>query len=209
MAQYSGRKCVLSHENMIVSESIYILKEALVWLSRIGRCRGFGVQSPTDYSFIRYVVNEHYPYYAYADLAARHPADGRLQRKLGRLCMRIANFLQPSVIVNGCVSDSLPDYLRAGCRRAAVRSDAADADTADLIVVPATAGGERLFADAVGKTTGRSVLVVTGIKDNRAARRFWRAVVADRRVGVTFDLYYAGVAFFDTKRYKHNYIVNF
>ena len=139
---------------MIVSESIYILKEALVWLSRIGRCRGFGVQSPTDYSFIRYVVNEHYPYYAYADLAARHPADGRLQRKLGRLCMRIANFLQPSVIVNGCVSDSLPDYLRAGCRRAAVRSDAADADTADLIVVPATAGGERLFADAVGKTTG-------------------------------------------------------
>jgi len=107
------------------------------------------------------------------------------------------------------VSDSLPDYLRAGCRRAAVRSDAADADTADLIVVPATAGGERLFADAVGKTTGRSVLVVTGIKDSRAARRFWRAVAADRRVGVTFDLYYAGVAFFDTKRYKHNYIVNF
>ena len=39
-----------------------------VWLSRINHCRGFGVQSPSAYAFIRYVVNEHYPYYAYEDL---------------------------------------------------------------------------------------------------------------------------------------------
>ena len=53
----------------------------LVWLSRIHHCRGFGIQSPTDYAFVRYVVNEHWPYYAYDQLTA----DSWLNKKLGRL----------------------------------------------------------------------------------------------------------------------------
>ena len=36
-----------------------------VWLRRIHRSGGFGIQSPKDYAFVRYVVNEHWPYYAY------------------------------------------------------------------------------------------------------------------------------------------------
>ena len=44
------------------------LKRYLVWLGRIHRCGGFGIQSPTDYSFVRYVINEHWPYYAYDSL---------------------------------------------------------------------------------------------------------------------------------------------
>ena len=44
------------------------LRHAFVWLKRIGHCRGFGVQSPTDYWLVRYVINEHWPYYQYASL---------------------------------------------------------------------------------------------------------------------------------------------
>ena len=33
------------------------LRHAFVWLMRIGHCRGFGVQSPTDYWLVRYVIN--------------------------------------------------------------------------------------------------------------------------------------------------------
>ena len=45
----------------------------VVWAVRIGHCRGFGVQSPWAYRMVRYVINEHWPYYAYAPLAARFP----------------------------------------------------------------------------------------------------------------------------------------
>ena len=64
------------------------LQQVFVWLSRIHRCRGFGIQSPTDYAFVRYVVNEHWPYYAY-DLL---PNDAWLTRKLGKLYFRLANW---------------------------------------------------------------------------------------------------------------------
>jgi hypothetical protein len=34
-------------------------------------------------------------------------------------------------------------------------------------------------------------------------------VERDVRTGVTFDLYYCGIVFFDKKRHKMNYKVNF
>ena len=63
----------------------------LLWLRRIRHSRGFGVQSPTAYSFIRYVINEHYPYYAYSELAEQFPSTGWCERKLFRLYLRIAS----------------------------------------------------------------------------------------------------------------------
>ena len=64
------------------------LHQAYVWLRRISHCRGFGIQSPTDYRFVRYVVNEHWPYYAYESLGQN---DDWLRRKLGLLYFRLAN----------------------------------------------------------------------------------------------------------------------
>ena len=81
----------------------------LVWLSRIHCCRGFGIQSPTDYAFVRYVVNEHWPYYAYDVLRE----DDWLREKLGRLYMRLANWRQPTVIL----SDDYLQWFHAGCHQ--------------------------------------------------------------------------------------------
>lgn len=47
------------------------VKRLSVWLRRAHHSRGFGVQSPSAYSFVRYVINEHYPYYSYDLLAAQ------------------------------------------------------------------------------------------------------------------------------------------
>jgi hypothetical protein len=47
---------------------------------------------------------------------------------------------------------------------------------------------------------------VEGIVDNKEA---WQQIVDDQRTGVTFDLYYCGLAMFDKKRIKKNYIINF
>ena len=92
------------------------LTRLLVWLSRISHCRGFGIQSPTDYWRVRYVVNEHWPYYQYSETGR---GDGWLRRKLGRLYFRLANWRQPQTIV----SSDYHDYWRAGCRRAKVVSE--------------------------------------------------------------------------------------
>ena len=76
------------------------LRRMLVWLSRMRHSRGFGVQSPWAYRMVRYVINEHYPYYAYDDLALSYPGLGVVERKMCELCLRLANSVQPSLVVN-------------------------------------------------------------------------------------------------------------
>ena len=80
------------------------VKHFFVWLSRITHCRGFGIQSPTDYWLVRYVINEHWPYYQYA---AFENEDDWLTQKLGQLYFRLANWRQPTVIE----SDGYRNYL--------------------------------------------------------------------------------------------------
>ena len=62
-------------------------------MSRAKYCRGFGIQSPWAYRFVRYVVNEHYPYYAYDDLRPLFPHLSKRERRVCELYLRIANHL--------------------------------------------------------------------------------------------------------------------
>ena len=170
-----------------------LLKRSLVWLSRIHRCRGFGIQSPTDYSFVRYVVNEHWPYYAYQELKE----EDWLIRKLGYLYIRLANWRQPSMMLY----DEYQRFWEAGCRKV-VFSSYIDKVEIARILVEDKAGWEKLLS----KCDQQSVIVVEGIwRDwNR-----WREIECDSRTSVTFDLYYCGIVFFDKTRFKHNYQINF
>ena len=90
------------------------LPRFLVWLSRIHKCQGFGIQSPTDFDFVRTVVNEHDAYYAYDELQA----DNWLQRKLGELYLRVANWRQPATIL----TDDYQPWFQAGCHSARIVS---------------------------------------------------------------------------------------
>lgn len=175
------------------------LTRILVWLRRLPHSRGFGVQSPTDYWLVRYVVNEHWPYYQYSELGA---ADGWLARKLGRLYFRLANWRQPAVIV---APTEAARYAQAGCRRARVVAPA-DAPRTELTLLRLEGDYRAAFGQAVAKADDQSVVVIEGIWRDRD---FWQQVVADERTGVTFDLYYCGIVMFDKKRAKQNYIINF
>lgn len=166
-----------------------------VWLRRAPHSRGFGIQSPTDYWFVRYVVNEHWPYYQYAELG---DGDDWLRRKLGRLYLRLANWLQPRLVV----TSDYRDYFRAGCRRAEIRPEGDPPALVRLTVEEGMPALERAY----GMADARSLLVVEGIWRDQ---ELWRQVVADERTGTTFDLYYCGVVMFDKKRDKHHYIINF
>lgn len=172
------------------------VKHLFVWLSRLRHCRGFGIQSPTDYWLVRYVVNEHWPYYHYATVGQE---DGWLRQKMGRLYLRLANWRQPSVVV----SDDYDEYFKAGCHKTEVVKSA-DFKGERLELVRIDAGSD--VTPLYNKVDERTVLVVEDIKRHP---RSWRQIVDDERTGVTFDLYYCGIVMFDKKRTKHHYIINF
>ena len=200
-----------------------------VWLSRINHCRGFGVQSPSAYAFIRYVVNEHYPYYAYEDLRKQHADVSDVRLKLCKLYLRLANYAQPAQwLWCGEPGDAERSYVNSGCSH--TRQSVADADSAlptpdaaqpTVAVIPLSAPDAtrrtlaQLFVETADEARrlsetshSKTMLVVEGIGHDAPAADIWRQLTADSRVSVTFDLYYCGIAFFDS-RYKQDYIVNF
>lgn len=181
------------------------LTASVVWLSRIGHCRGFGIQSPGDYWFVRYVINEHWPYYQYNTLGK---GDDWLTQKVGRLLFRIANWRQPSVID----SSAYQEYLQAGCRNALLvggenegrKEEEMESD--DMVVMSLEGDYYRRLTHIYNKVNSDTVLIVADI---RRAKDLWREIVADERSIITFDLYYCGIVMFDKKRHKQNYIINF
>lgn len=172
---------------------MYWLTRPFVWLSRIRYCRGFGIQSPADYWFVRYVINEHWPYYQYSGLGV---GDDVLRQRLGRLYFRLANWRQPNVVIN----NKYQSYIKAGCK-GVVFSD--NADRVEMMLISLNGDVVEPIFD---KVDGRSVLIVEGIRDEKER---WLEIVRDERTGVTFDLYYCGIVLFDKSRYKKHYIINF
>lgn len=62
------------------------------YIRRMGKSRGFGIQSPWAYTFVTEVIGERMPYYAYEEIDKRYP---RHQRKRQRLYHRVQNFVHP------------------------------------------------------------------------------------------------------------------
>ena len=201
----------------------YRIKRALVWIRRMRYSRGFGVQSPWAYRFVRYVVNEHYPYYEYTHLNKEVYGINKFTRKLCRLYFRIANYCQPKLVVDyGSSTTAYRTYFRAGCHSCHVVQLSADekgmdklddllAQNAKVDVARISLKGD--YRDVVDKLMDhvdrKSLLIIQRIKKNKNTVDYWRELVDDERTGVTFDLYYCGIIFFDNKKFKRNYIVNF
>lgn len=194
----------------------YHASRIYIWLTRFHRCRGFGVQSPSDYSFIRYVINEHYPYYAYSDLKSAMPDAGPLAHRLGRLYFRIANHLQPAVIADiHPGTDAYAAYMHAGCRHAVITHDAADIAKADMLRItlsddtPTSDGYAAIIRKAIATARPDSIIILEGINRNRATHAFWHSIQQDKRAAITFDLHYAGLILLPPNRYPQRYTVCF
>lgn len=192
-----------------------IFTRLAVWLSRMHHSRGFGVQSPSAYRFIRYVVSEHYPYYAYAEMERKHPRMAWCERKMGRLYFRLANFCQAPFLVDfGAQSGMIAEYVQRGCRHTRLLPAAEAATTKaqeawHFVRMCPEEGCIGFLAEAMKHADEHTIIVVEDIHSCRTARQLWRTLKESKAVSVTFDLYYCGIAFFDTSRFKQNYIVNF
>ena len=189
------------------------MKQLLVWLRRCKYSRGFGVQSPWAYRFVRYVINEHAPYYAYDELAeASCNHDARWQ-KLCRLYFRLANYLRAEDwLVCSPNAFMYVDYIKRGSHKCEVRyiHDLEDIQSSmDVASIALEGSYEPLCERLLEMSKSDGMLILEGIHQNKTTLAFWREIVKDYRVGVTFDLYDCGILFFDKKHYKKNYIINF
>lgn len=192
-----------------------------IWLRRITHCRGFGIQSPWAYRFVRYVVNEHYPYYAYAELKELLDRTEPVQRKLSRLYFRIANYRQADHVIDYMSPCSAYDIImKRGCRKTAIChlesgcvkqqiADILDDGEIDMLRMSLKGNYESFYDLAVQYAGSSSLFILEGIYSTADALSFWQRVVNDVRCSVTFDLYYCGVVFFNKKLFKTNYIINF
>ena len=193
----------------------YKVQRYLHWLRRIKYCRGFGVQSPSAYRFIRYVINEHYPYYAYDELRKELPRLDSLTRKRMELYFRISNFGQASLCLDySRRDDTIATYVGRGCNATRVRNIAdsqqpVSRDKIEVLRICPIAGCESVLAAALEQADDRTLFVIEDIGYNDTAKRMWQKLLESDITSVSYDLYYLGIAFFDRKRYKNNYIVNF
>ena len=189
----------------------------LVWLRRSRHSRGFGVQSPWAYRFIRYVVNEHYPYYAYDDLSRQYEGYPKQIQKLCRLYFRIANFWQAEQALDYSAASETDiirlygTFMKRGCNKLEVVPvrHAADFSSVRLMRLSVEGDYRQVFEKAVSLANASTMIIVEQIKRDKESRTFWKSIVDDPRCITTFDLYYCGIIFFDKKRYKENYVVNF
>ncbi len=201
---------------------MYILRRSLVWLQRWRKSLGFGVQSPWVYGFNRNVVNEHYPYYAYETLQKQLPDIDKRTRKLCRLYFRIANWKQAGTIVEFApVTRVFAQYMKTGYHGSEILSvDALQNEESyseelrkigkiEILCIEPAEDYLTFFKVAKGFVDDSSMFIIHHIKRDRHTKIFWKQIVEDTDCITTLDLYYCGIVFFDSKRYKEHYIFNF
>ena len=184
-------------------------------LLRIPRSYGFGVQSPFAYEFVRCVVNEKYPYYAYEELYDREAVRDKTELKRCRLCLRLANYIQASSWGIALEKNQRYEkYINAGCRKTKVLTGCSadrrsELGSCQVLLMTLLDDWRPMFDSFVETATSRSVLLVMNIDVTRETRQAWRRIMKDSRTGVTFDLLDCGIVFFDLKMHKRNYKINY
>ena len=197
---------------MFVKALKYRVKWIWNWIHRMGYSRGFGVQSPSAYSFIRYVLTEHYPYYAYDELKMRFKSFDHATKKKGRLYFRLANYAQASHWFDyHSAEQPYAAYVHEGCRKTIFQAiDGKTIPNAFRIARLSMTEDYQAVYEALCKVaTDDSILILEGINDNKDTKAFWRRVQESQKATRTYDLFLCGIIVFDTSKHKHHYIVNF
>ncbi|NDW13048.1 hypothetical protein D0T50_09095 [Bacteroides sp. 214] len=199
---------------------IHSLKRSFVWLKRFRYRCGYGVHSPFAFNFITQVIYEKENYYAYKELEQNaEQLSTHLSRKLNRLFFRITNSLQPTTILEIGDTPLSQKYLLAAKRMCnythlTTTDTSIDVYLADLILFhykkeKAKETKELIFKLIDNNITDSSVLIIEGIQYSPEMKQLWKQLKESERTGITFDLYDIGIIFFDRKKEKQHYKVNF
>ena len=188
----------------------------LRWVTRLRNTYGYGVQSPTDYRFLKYVIRERGDYYAYADLRAG-TSMSRAALKKGLLYFRIANALQPDILC-----DTTPNagqykpFFQSGCGKLNIDNSALlslDARIGDSKRLLLRLSCRDYMLDALRQLFSMlpqsTVVLLEDVGFDATARERYHTLLQTDEVRVCFDLGESAICFLTNNRYKQTYYLFF
>jgi hypothetical protein len=213
----------------------------LLWhrVLRIPRSKGYGVQSPFAYRFVREVLNRRSFFTDNIDkdfLKINHPG---YDKEDSELFCRLIHYNNPETLLTlGGSSQYFSSLLCAAIKNdtygqhdfslmndmepsvsfqmfvstSRVRLNqilSLDNQHFDFIVLPARLFDSEFLEWLLCHVKFSSLLLLTNIHACEGAWNNWCELLSDDRVVMTFDLYTHGIVFFDTTKSKMNYKVNY
>lgn len=181
--------------------------------------KGFGVQSPSAYHFIKFVVGESWPYYCYQDIEAKYSSLPHHQQNLLKLLFRLSNFWQADYAFMDDKDGLVAEMIALGCGKTAIRYD----DGFDFKVgsryiykircrkgclAALIAFVEDQCKDDAHECLSRVMLIVDGINVDDDAKREWVEIQLSEWTVRTFDVVDFGIVFFEGKRLKEHYFID-
>lgn len=203
-------------------------------IQRIRHAKGFGVHSPFAFNFITNVIYSKHWYYAFIDIEnvlLRNNIDF-YSHKLHHLSYRLIQYFKPDNILEIGSSNDV-NSLFISCGSSATPHDCIEKDYTKRTLINkllTELGHEINFCDIIDTSKKYDSIfinidteiiekellfdishkdafwVVSGIK-SKMSKQFWKSIVQDDRVSVSFDIKDIGIVLLDTTYKKRNYLV--
>lgn len=164
------------------------------------------VQSPYAWQFINDVLSNTTPYQAYSDLATHLRALSRRERKIARMMLRLANYLQPTVTWLPVERMSFAPFVERGCRGTEVKP------CETIVPMQACDAPVLLGVEAMGSVSALpekgwgGAVVVFGISRTAATLANWRKLQDSPWATLTFDLGHTGLILVNSAYSKQHYV---
>ncbi len=208
--------CAVQHKSKLILDF-------RIWISRFIRRKGFGVQSPFAYNLICNVINEKGMYYSYdllqQERMKKPKSELRNNIKSDKLLFRLANYVQPSIMIFPEKGFSMSKrYATSGCKAAQTvsYSDCRELShltrwgiQTELLYVRGDSCDESTLLHIITQINEHSLLIVENIHKNSKSKNFWNKLINSSSAVLTFDLYNCGLVFFDRKYVKQHYVASF
>ena len=197
------------------------------WCRRFRYRCGYGVHSPSDFFLITSVVYERLPYYAYERLKKTSFSKSlpHYREKVNKLLFRLVNFYRPESLIevgegNGeafrYMNQARTSMVSVALKGVEKEETLCHLETElkrlkklDFLHIAFTPYYKEIFEIAFPYLHDESCVVVGDVYASAERKAWWKELISDERVRISFDLYDIGLLRFEKKRFKQNYKVNF
>ncbi len=204
------------------------------WLKRRRQAKGFGIHSPFAYDFVTHVINEGYGYTAFPDIDRLLRVHGieTADKRLHRLSYKLVRYFKPGKILELDTGKGVNTlYISAASKDAVCHCF--DPEGKNVLLarnLHTTFNGHVGFIEEIdlsesydgifvylntfpidiehllSMSSDDTFWVIAGIRSG-GGKRFWKAIVADERARVTFDMKDIGVVVLKKSYHKANYLI--